>query len=85
MKIENWKPVKVTCEKIVFDAMRSGKWLTPAEIQRHGIVKHGEIYSDSSITRRIRELREVIGADRMHIRKRKGCRSWEYQVRGGLK
>ena len=58
-----------------------GGWFTSPELQHY--VKHvtGRLYSDSTITARIRDLRKPqYGGHVIDARKRKSSRSYEYRL-----
>lgn len=56
-------------------------WVTPQEIIREILLETGEMFSDSCISARIRDLRKPeFGGFTVNSRPRKGSRAWEYQL-----
>jgi hypothetical protein len=65
-------------------ATRGSHWLTAYEVQRLVHERTGTLYSESTITARIRDLRKPkCGRWEVLSRKREGARSWEYQLSDG--
>lgn len=56
-------------------------WHSPQEIIHEINFVTGELYSDSCISARIRDLRKPeFGGHTVNARKRSGSRAWEYQL-----
>jgi len=73
------------CRFWVFEELRRAwpGWRTAPEIGRASLDRHGRMYSDSSITARIRDLRkQAHGGHTVEVRRRPGRRSCEYRLGG---
>ncbi len=63
--------------RVLRDARAENEWLTGFEVQQRVESGWGELYSESTITRRIREARDWFDVAK---RKRTDSRAWEYQI-----
>ena len=56
-------------------------WFTPYEIIQELLAEYGELYSDASITARLRDLRKIAyGNHTVNKQPRSGSRAFEYQL-----